>query len=436
LVVDSDAMFVPGLSAPAVSDLQFGTLNMDSASSVAGDPLVTESGDANQIESAAVDTAVQLLVAAAAGVPAVGAAADEDSAPLVVDGKGNVLRLKGGAPDAAGSGSGRDAAGSGSGRDAASGPLAPPTRPRARSVGGKRLSVAERFKRVARVMRCDAESTDTESIDTADEEHSLEEKLAAVTEKADELFKEVVRTKAVLNRVVTELKVDDLPEYASTSAHASALAAKISVLVAKRSRGSGKSVDPRRPKPFTGEGDQDQAAAVRRFCNNVSLFLELSEVAPEKWFAHGRLYLEGSASDFMFGAMQSLTASERTWPKFCEHLGSRYGTIDPDTEFWDGLRTLKQGSLTVAEYVHKMCHCFNGITVLPPSEGDKIERFMSGLNAPLKRLVVTAPHGLGANGKWMSVDALMSHAVMQSAGFPDGGSCSCLGCWQWPQALS
>jgi len=411
LVVDSDAMFVPGLSAPAVSDLQFGTLNMDSASSVAGDPLVTESGDANQIESAAVDTAVQLLVAAAAGVPAVGAAADEDSAPLVVDGKGNVLRLKGGAPDAAGSGSGRDAAGSGSGRDAASGPLAPPTRPRARSVGGKRLSVAERFKRVARVMRCDAESTDTESIDTADEEHSLEEKLAAVTEKADELFKEVVRTKGV----VTELKVDDLPEYASTSAHASALAAKISVLVAKRSRGSGKSVDPRRPKPFTGEGDQDQAAAVRRFCNNVSLFLELSEVAPEKWFAHGRLYLEGSASDFMFGAMQSLTASERTWPKFCEHLGSRYGTIDPDTEFWDGLRTLKQGSLTVAEYVHKMCHCFNGITVLPPSEGDKIERFMSGLNAPLKRLVVTAPHGLGANGKWMSVD---------------GGDCTS---WPWCQ---
>ncbi len=404
-------MFVPGLSAPAVSDLQFGTLNMDSASSVAGDPLVTESGDANQIESAAVDTAVQLLVAAAAGVPAVGAAADEDSAPLVVDGKGNVLRLKGGAPDAAGSGSGRDAAGSGSGRDAASGPLAPPTRPRARSVGGKRLSVAERFKRVARVMRCDAESTDTESIDTADEEHSLEEKLAAVTEKADELFKEVVRTKGV----VTELKVDDLPEYASTSAHASALAAKISVLVAKRSRGSGKSVDPRRPKPFTGEGDQDQAAAVRRFCNNVSLFLELSEVAPEKWFAHGRLYLEGSASDFMFGAMQSLTASERTWPKFCEHLGSRYGTIDPDTEFWDGLRTLKQGSLTVAEYVHKMCHCFNGITVLPPSEGDKIERFMSGLNAPLKRLVVTAPHGLGANGKWMSVD---------------GGDCTS---WPWCQ---
>jgi len=411
LVVDSDAMFVPGLSAPAVSDLQFGTLNMDSASSVAGDPLVTESGDANQIESAAVDTAVQLLVAAAAGVPAVGAAADEDSAPLVVDGKGNVLRLKGGAPDPAGSGSGRDAAGSGSGRDAASGPLAPPTRPRARSVGGKRLSVAERFKRVARVMRCDAESTDTESIDTADEEHSLEEKLAAVTEKADELFKEVVRTKGV----VTELKVDDLPEYASTSAHASALAAKISVLVAKRSRGSGKSVDPRRPKPFTGEGDQDQAAAVRRFCNNVSLFLELSEVAPEKWFAHGRLYLEGSASDFMFGAMQSLTASERTWPKFCEHLGSRYGTIDPDTEFWDGLRTLEQGSLTVAEYVHKMCHCFNGITVLPPSEGDKIERFMSGLNAPLKRLVVTAPHGLGANGKWMSVD---------------GGDCTS---WPWCQ---
>ena len=45
-----------------------------------------------------------------------------------------------------------------------------------------------------------------------------------------------------------------------------------------------KSADPRRPKPFTGEGDQDQAGAVRRFTNALSLYLELSEVASEKWF--------------------------------------------------------------------------------------------------------------------------------------------------------
>ena len=37
-----------------------------------------------------------------------------------------------------------------------------------------------------------------------------------------------------------------------------------------------KSAEPRRPKPFTGEGDQDQAGAVRRFCNALSLFFELS----------------------------------------------------------------------------------------------------------------------------------------------------------------
>ena len=39
-----------------------------------------------------------------------------------------------------------------------------------------------------------------------------------------------------------------------------------------------KSADRRRPKPFTGEGDQDQAGAVRRFTNALSLYLELSEV--------------------------------------------------------------------------------------------------------------------------------------------------------------
>ena len=54
-----------------------------------------------------------------------------------------------------------------------------------------------------------------------------------------------------------------------------------------------KAADPRRPKPFTGEGDQDQAGAVRRLTNALSLNLELSEVASEKWFVHAMLFLGG-----------------------------------------------------------------------------------------------------------------------------------------------
>jgi len=103
-------------------------------------------------------------------------------------------------------------------------------------------------------------------------------------------------------------------------------------------------------------------------------------------------------------------------------LGIRFGQIDPDTEFWDQLKDLKQGSLPVAQFVHKMQYCFNGITELPVSAGEKIQRFMDGLNPTLKRLVVTAPFGMGRNGKWLDPNQLMSYTVTQAQGLPNGGA--------------
>ena len=49
---------------------------------------------------------------------------------------------------------------------------------------------------------------------------------------------------------------------------------------------------------------------------------------------------------------------------------------------------------------------------------------MSGLNAPLKRLVVTAPLCMGCHGKWLDVDALMSYAVLQAGALPNAGAAS------------
>ena len=84
--------------------------------------------------------------------------------------------------------------------------------------------------------------------------------------------------------------------------------------------------------------------------------------------------------------------------------------------------TSDRGTLPAAEYVHEMQYCFNGITDLPPSPGDKIERFKSGLNPALKRLVVTAPFGMGRDGKWLDPDHLMSYTVTQAQGLPNGGA--------------
>ncbi len=146
-------------------------------------------------------------------------------------------------------------------------------------------------------------------------------------------------------------------------------------------------LDLLRPKPFHGDGDQDKAGAARRFIMAIELYFELSSVPRTSWFAHARLYLEGSAADYMHTASQSLTASERTdWSKFCELLSSRFGNVDPDSEFVEIMEDLTQGSLTTAEYTHQMLYCFNDIQRLPMSQGDR--RYLKGLNPSVKRVTI------------------------------------------------
>ena len=76
--------------------------------------------------------------------------------------------------------------------------------------------------------------------------------------------------------------------------------------------------------------------------------------------------------------------------------------------------------MTVAQYVHKMQYCFSGIVELPLCDGEKIERFMAGLNPTLKKLVVTAPVGMGHTAKWIDPAKLMSYAVMQAQALVNG----------------
>lgn len=75
------------------------------------------------------------------------------------------------------------------------------------------------------------------------------------------------------------------------------------------------------------------AGAVRRFTNALSFFVEFSTVALELWALHAKLYLEGTAADYMQTAMQSMPVTRRSWSKFYALLSTRFGQIDPDAEF-------------------------------------------------------------------------------------------------------
>jgi len=99
---------------------------------------------------------------------------------------------------------------------------------------------------------------------------------------------------------------------------AAVYAARLAQLAARRAKKgaktvpsapvAGKSAEPRRPKPFTGEGDQDQAGAVRRFCNALSLFFELSNTHLDDWALHGGTDL-GTAADYILLCMPCLPLS-------------------------------------------------------------------------------------------------------------------------------
>ena len=56
---------------------------------------------------------------------------------------------------------------------------------------------------------------------------------------------------------------------------------------------------------------------------------------------------------------------------------------------------ISQERKTVTEYVRHMQSCFEGITVLPLSMADKIERFIQGLNDDLRIRILPAPVGAG-----------------------------------------
>lgn len=183
-----------------------------------------------------------------------------------------------------------------------------------------------------------------------------------------------------------------------------------------------KALEPRKPKPFSGEGVAAQHGHVHRFPRVLTQFFELNKLPTDLWAPHARMYLEDSAAEHMDTAIQALPVTERSnWDKFCEILTSGFGTLDPDAKAWAKLRVLQQRKLSASEYVHQMRACFYGITVLPLSAGEKIERFLTGLNPELHRLVVTAPQGLGVNGKWLDPNSLMSYAVQQSQALACGG---------------
>ena len=144
--------------------------------------------------------------------------------------------------------------------------------------------------------------------------------------------------------------------------------------------------------------------AVESWLKTVYNYLKLNgaTVEQDKWPAVGRSFLDGAAARAMDSAINlSLPAVSQTWQQFEQCLLTSFGHSDPEEEHRKGLRGAsgKQKHKTATGYVRHMQSCFEGITLLPLSMGDKIERFIQGLNDDLRIRILPAPVGLGVQGK-------------------------------------
>ncbi|DBA83896.1 TPA: hypothetical protein ACH3X1_006402 [Trebouxia sp. C0004] len=288
-----------------------------SASSVLDEPKQTGDGSDTQIQSKLGAAAV----AATAEVPAVGAAASGESAPLAA---AIVSRQR---------------------SDAA---RVLRTAHPARVVGAVRKqnpvrNVMQRQRLAARkavelaAQRAAAADSDTEGPGTNPSGFAAEwskEDMAAPMGKIAELEAAARKKDATLGNI-SAMSLEVPSSSGEVEEPAAVYAARLAQLAARRAKKGAKTVssapladesaEPRHPKPFTGEDEQDQAGAVRRFCNTLSLLFELSNMHPDDWALHGKTYLDGTAADYMHTAMHALPATERTWARFCALLGTRFG---------------------------------------------------------------------------------------------------------------
>ena len=190
----------------------------------------------------------------------------------------------------------------------------------------------------------------------------------------------------------------------------------------------GKAKMGKEPPVFDGSLPATDVAPWLKTVNNY-LKLNGATIEQDKWPAVGRSFLDGAAARSMDSAILSLPAGvTQTWQQFEQCLLTSFGHSDQEEEHRKGLRGAsgKQKSKTVTEYVRHMRSCFEGSTVLPLSMGDKIERFIQGLNDDLRIRILPAPVGAGVQGKWMDICDLMNYAIQLSHNLPREGAITVL----------
>ncbi|XP_073033858.1 uncharacterized protein [Primulina eburnea] len=137
-----------------------------------------------------------------------------------------------------------------------------------------------------------------------------------------------------------------------------------------------------RPKEFLGTSDPMAAEGWIKSFEVIFEFMGLEDGDRVRCVTY---LFGGDASLWWEGASVALDSATLDWTRFTEVLYSKYFTEEMRSRLTTEFMTLRQGDLTVAEFIRKFERGCHFVPLIANDAGDKLRHFLNGLRPILRR---------------------------------------------------
>ena len=161
-----------------------------------------------------------------------------------------------------------------------------------------------------------------------------------------------------------------------------------------------------KPAAFSGAPTEDVDTALYAF----ETYLSLARIPMESWATVAMTMLKGQASQAWMSVVIPLKRAgiEPTWAHFCKCLHDFFGPPDKELHARKAFRALRQGQMSVQEYVRHAKSLLARLVTSPPSEADKTVALFEGLDPIVKQ---AAPVDPCTGRAWKTFDDLAGHII-------------------------
>ncbi|XP_073021645.1 uncharacterized protein [Primulina eburnea] len=142
-----------------------------------------------------------------------------------------------------------------------------------------------------------------------------------------------------------------------------------------------------RPKEFSGTSDPMVAEGWIKSLEVIFEFMELGDADRVRCATY---LFTGDARLWWEGASVALTLATLSWTRFTEVFYSKYFTDEVRSRLTREFMTLRQGELTVTEFVRKFERGCHFVPLIANDAGAKLRHFLDGLRPILRRDVRVA----------------------------------------------